>query len=96
MDVVFPGGERPASSRLNRALLVSSLIVLAACAGPARQQPIGAELHNQCPQQRPEVCTMEYAPVCAVLDKGERKQYASFCNACADPLVQGYISGPCP
>jgi hypothetical protein len=39
---------------------------------------------------------MEYAPVCADLIAGGRKQYASACNACADDTVAGYLRGECP
>lgn len=53
-------------------------------------------LVNQCPAERPQVCTMEYAPVCADLAAGGKKQYASGCNACADDAVSGYLPGECP
>lgn len=49
----------------------------------------------QCPAPRPQVCTMEYRPVCGVLADSERKQYSSGCSACADSAVIGYVTGPC-
>ncbi len=49
-----------------------------------------------CPDPRPQVCTMEYNPTCAVLKDGSRKEYASPCNACADDNVAQVLSGPCP
>ena len=53
-------------------------------------------LVTQCTEPRPQVCTMEYAPVCADLLAGGRKQYASACNACADDAVSGYLNGEGP
>jgi len=49
-----------------------------------------------CTEPRPQVCTMEFAPTCAVLESGGRKEFASPCTACADPAVTGYVSGSCP
>ncbi len=75
-----------------RLCAISALFLLGACATPP--PPVGTV--NQCPEPRPQVCTMEYAPVCATLSGGVVKEYASACNACADTAVQGYVSGPCP
>ena len=58
-------------------------------------QPI-ATLVTQCAEPRPQVCTMEYAPVCADLAAGGRKTYSSACNACADDVVTSYLRGECP
>lgn len=68
--------------------LVTSML-LAACAG----QP-GADV-IACAEPRPQVCTMEYAPVCAQRVKGGRKQYSSPCNACADDTVESYRMEAC-
>jgi hypothetical protein len=38
---------------------------------------------------------MEYAPACATLVSGGRKEYSSGCNACADDQVASYVPGPC-
>ncbi len=79
-----------------RLILPLLLSMLAGCAGYHNSRPIGAELHRQCADPRPQVCTLEYAPVCALLDKKQRKQYSNACKACANPAVVGYIAGPCP
>jgi len=49
----------------------------------------------QCSEPRPEVCTMEYNPVCAQLADGTASDYSSPCNACADDSVSGYLPGIC-
>ena len=67
------------------------LILVAGC----ETQPTPT-LVTQCTEPRPQVCTMEYAPVCADLVAGGRKLYSSACNACADDAVSGYLSGECP
>lgn len=68
------------------------LLLLAGCSSP--QPP--APLVNRCPDIRPQVCTMEYAPVCAELAGGGRREYSSGCNACADDAVVAHTAGPCP
>jgi entry exclusion lipoprotein TrbK len=68
--------------------LALALALLTACAS----QPVDM---ISCPEPRPELCTMEFAPTCAVLARGKRKEFASPCTACADELVTGYVSGGC-
>lgn len=68
-------------------------VLLAGCAGKPQQEL--AESVEQCPVQRPQVCTMQYDPVCGVLGSGERKPYSNGCSACSDAAVTGYLAGPC-
>jgi hypothetical protein len=49
-----------------------------------------------CGENRPEICTMEYVPVCAELDDGTRKTYSNACSACSDKDVVRYQINPCP
>ena len=78
---------------MRRACTVAALLLLAACAS---KPPADTSALTQCPEPRPQVCTMEYAPACAALVAGGVKEYASGCNACADDAVAGYTPGPCP
>lgn len=64
------------------------LILLTACAA----QP---EADAVCTEPRPQVCTMEFRPTCAVLSSGGSKEFASPCTACADKTVTGYVDGAC-
>ncbi len=65
---------------------------LSACATRPETPPLTV----QCSVERPQVCTMEYDPVCADLVTGGRETYSSPCNACADDAVAGYLRGACP
>lgn len=71
---------------------IAAVSVLAACSGsPPAPDPV-----TQCNEPRPQVCTMEYNPVCATLLNGGTKQYASPCNACAHDTVASYLADVCP
>ena len=62
---------------------------------------------QHCPEERPQICTRIYQPVCATRDNGircvkapcpstENKTYGNSCTACADTKVIGYVPGECP
>lgn len=72
--------------------MAAALLLLVGCSG----QPTPSTSLALCSDPRPQVCTMEYAPVCAALTKGGTKEYASACNACASDEVTGWEQGPCP
>lgn len=67
--------------------VLALLMSLAACASKPSM--------TTCPETRPQVCTLEYAPTCAVLKSGAREEKSSPCNACADDQVVGYEAGAC-
>ena len=48
-----------------------------------------------CEEPRPQICTMEYDPVCAKLQDGSVKTYATGCASCSDSEVKSYIKGAC-
>jgi hypothetical protein len=48
-----------------------------------------------CTDPRPQICTREYRPVCAILSDGSTKTYATGCTACSDPKVSGYRDLAC-
>jgi len=49
-----------------------------------------------CTEPRPQICTREYNPVCATLNDGSVKTYATGCTACSDTKVIHYMAGVCP
>ena len=48
-----------------------------------------------CPDERPEMCTEQYDPVCATLSSGQRISFPNACHACADGEVINYRAGAC-
>ena len=82
------------------ALFTTAALFVASVAGcansPAKddQANIGIE-YRACTEPRPEICTMQYDPVCGQMADGHRKTYASDCSACSDQLVLGYTPGEC-
>ena len=75
---------------------VMSCLVLAACASTdvdKTMPPAGATV---CVDPRPEVCTMDYRPVCGTHKDGSVKTYSNGCGACSNPEVTFWIEGACP
>ena len=50
---------------------------------------------KSCEEPRPKICTMQYEPVCAVMESGSINTYPSACNACADIAVSAWRPEPC-
>jgi hypothetical protein len=48
-----------------------------------------------CKDPRPEICTMDYRPVCATKSDGTQATYSNGCGACSDPEVVEYREGEC-
>ncbi len=71
-------------------------LALGGCAAPAANQSIPAADATVCEDQRPEVCTMDYRPVCANLADGSNKTYSNGCGACSDANVNSWVEGECP
>ena len=78
--------------RVIPALIMVTGLALAGCNS---SPPAPVMSGTQCSEPRPQVCTMEYAPVCATLAKGGTADYSSGCNACADDAVSSYEQGQC-
>lgn len=79
------------SSRNTIALLTS--VMLAACNSTAKTTT--EQSLETCPEVRPEICTMDYNPVCGNLANNEQRTYSNGCTACADTQVVGYTPGEC-
>jgi hypothetical protein len=75
-------------------LLVSvflSIFLLGACSTNTKQ-PVA---ETMCKEPRPEICTMQYDPVCGVHSDNTTKTYASDCTACSHKEVVGYNADVC-
>ena len=84
---------------MKRSLLLKVFIfiaILAVTACGTTQQPLAIKLEPlKCPEVRPEMCTMDYNPVCGNLPDGSFKTYSNGCNACSDLKVVSYFHGEC-
>ncbi|NQZ91239.1 MAG: lipoprotein [Moritella sp.] len=82
-------------------LLALTVLALAACSTTdttdktAKPLPILPSYSNSCPDERPQMCTMDYRPVCGTTEPGELKTFSNACGACADVTVRGYSEGEC-
>ena len=74
-----------------RSVLCFMLVLLSACQS-TRERP--SDL-TDCPGARPQVCSMIYAPVCAMDKEGQFTTYSSDCTACSHEDVIGYQQGKC-
>ena len=83
------------SLRASWTAVAALLWATTACAAPPSAEPesqAGGDLVT-CTEPRPQVCTMQYDPVCGRIGEGdgaEWKTYASDCSACGDPEVSAY------
>ena len=76
-------------SKMRCLITICLMSVLSACATePLNQTP--------CTEPRPQMCPMNYVPVCAILGDDQRKTYSNGCSACSDPAVVAYQPNACP
>jgi hypothetical protein len=77
-------------------LLLSLAFIVGCASGPETRNAERYADHQLCPQERPQVCTMEYNPVCARLEDGRNKEFPSACSACSQAEVVAYKPDACP
>lgn len=70
------------------------LLMLGACAS-GQSNPAASDSLTTCIDPRPQICTMDYTPVCARLQNGGDKTYSNACSACADGSVISYRAAAC-
>ncbi len=75
-------------------VLMASLMVACGSSAPKPGRGPQERLHR-CPSPRPEVCTMDYNPVCAAIGD-EAQTFSNGCSACSDKKVKGFYLGACP
>lgn len=98
------------------ATIAATLFLLLTACGTQRSddtaqfqpEPAPTQKHRvvDCPELRPEMCTMDYKPVCATRDTGvrcvttpcpstEHRTYSNGCSACSDEKVISYRLDAC-
>ena len=80
------------------AILTLGLIIGCAQQGskPEKKELAKVTKGTLCTDPRPQMCTMEYDPVCATSYNGNIQTYSNGCMACADKQVRSYVHGACP
>lgn len=68
-------------------------LLLAGCALSA-DPPLPSDA-VACVAPRPEICTMQYLPVCGWRESGARRTYSNACSACADVEIAAHRPGAC-
>jgi hypothetical protein len=77
-------------------LPVLACLAIGACASTGGEKSIPVAGAIVCEDPRPEVCTMDYRPVCGTLKDGSIKTYPNGCGACADINVTSWVENACP
>ena len=76
---------------LNVLIVVGFFVNLTACSSN-----IITPVNNTiCKEPRPEICTMNYMPVCGLQNNKEYKTYSNACTACSDSDVISYVENAC-
>ena len=81
---------------LFRFAFIGLLLSLASCASAPPAGEATGSATNLCEEPRPQICTMDYRPVCGTLSDGSVKTYANGCGACGDANVVSWVEGECP
>lgn len=99
----------PRSGRCGIVLgLLLFMALLGACEAPTSDSArhAGEDLDVECEEPRPDACTFQYEPVCALQVSGNRpiepreastewRTHGNGCTACSNAQVIGYREGPC-
>lgn len=70
---------------LLKVVVFSSTFLLWSCS--TTSEPQLPENATECSAPRPQMCTMQYDPVCATDKEGKTKTYSTDCTACSNPEV---------
>jgi hypothetical protein len=94
-------------NHLHKILLLIMALIISACSEEHPMEiEVAAHTVTECTNPRPEMCTMDYRPVCATKDTGihcvtepcdstETATYSNGCSACSDPAVLSYVPEEC-
>jgi len=78
------------------AIVAGSFVVVACTPVPPSGEAASlAPGLTTCEDPRPQVCTLQYQPVCGFSSADEFKTYSNACSACSDQIVTGHRPGAC-
>jgi len=78
-----------------RPFVFTSLVLLLTSCSIGNEQAVVDAMVTQCDDPRPQFCTADYRPVCAIFDDRRREEFSNGCSACSNALVTGWIDGAC-
>lgn len=80
----------------NRHFKFTLLLITMLLSGACSSTQINPDFDIKCSDPRPQICTMDYTPVCGIHSDGSSKTYSNGCSACSNKEVIGYNKGACP
>ncbi len=77
-------------------IVAGGFVVVACTPVPPAGEAASSEAElTTCEDPRPQVCTLQYQPVCGFASAVELKTYSNACSACSDQVVTGHRPGAC-
>jgi len=76
-------------------LLTGYTVVACAQTSPVETPVPSQTVMIACEEPRPQVCTMQFDPVCGLTVNNQYKTYSNACSACSDASVPGHSPGAC-
>ena len=83
----------------NKLILITLLwafvsIVSFSCAVSTEKEVLDKKL-TQCVTPKPQMCTLDFNPVCGFESDGNHKTFSNACTACSNDEVISYDNGVC-
>ena len=82
--------------RMVMTALLAGFIAAACAQSSAVEETISSRpVLVACEEPRPQLCTMQFDPVCGLTGHNQYKTYSNACSACSDASVPGHSPGAC-
>ncbi len=82
--------------RMVMIVLLTGYTAVACAQSPAVEETVSSRpVLIACEEPRPQLCTMQYDPVCGLTANNQYKTYSNACSACSDASVTGHSPGAC-
>ncbi len=95
--VIDPGREMMLQcERMVMTALLAGFIAAACAQSSALEETVSSRpVLIACEEPRPQLCTMQYDPVCGLTGNNQYKTFSNACSACSDASVSGHSPGAC-
>ena len=82
--------------RMVMTVLLAGFTALACTQSSAVEETVSSRpVLVACEEPRPQLCTMQYDPVCGHTASNQYQTYSNACSACSDASVSGHSPGAC-